>query len=161
MTVTSVEKDFERLTLTVVAQFDAPVERVWQLWADPRRLERWWGPPTYPATFLEHDLSPGGPVTYYMTGPDGDMSCGWWRVISVDAPKYLEFIDGFADEHGAPVADAPTTTVQAQLSEHEGGTRMEIRSIFSSSDHMEQIVRMGAVDVFVQSISQMDAVLAD
>ncbi len=161
MTVSSVEKDFERLTLTVVAQFDAPVERIWQLWADPRRLERWWGPPTYPATFLKHDLSPGGAVTYYLTGPDGDMSRGWWRVISVDAPTYLEFIDGFADEHGAPVADAPTTTVQAQLSEHEGGTRMEIRSIFSSLDHMEQTVRMGAVDVFVQSISQMDAVLAD
>jgi len=50
MSVTSIEKDFDRLTLVVVADFDATPERVWQLWADPRKLERWWGPPSYPAT---------------------------------------------------------------------------------------------------------------
>ena len=37
MTVTSVDKDFDDLTLTLVADFDAPIERVWQLWADPRQ----------------------------------------------------------------------------------------------------------------------------
>ncbi len=41
MTVTAVRKDSQRLTLTVEAEFDAPVERIWQLWADPRKLERW------------------------------------------------------------------------------------------------------------------------
>ena len=44
MSVTSVDKDFDNLTLTLVADFDAPLESVWQLWADPRLLERWWGP---------------------------------------------------------------------------------------------------------------------
>ena len=57
MTVTSVHKDFDNLTLTVVADFDAPTERVWQLWADPRHLERWWGPPSHPATVEAHDLT--------------------------------------------------------------------------------------------------------
>ena len=60
MTVTGVHEGPRALTMTVTAEFDAPVERVWQLWADPRQLERWWGPPTYPATVVEHDLAPGG-----------------------------------------------------------------------------------------------------
>ena len=51
MTVTAVRKDPDTLTMTLDAEFEAPPERVWQLWADPRQLERWWGPPTYPATF--------------------------------------------------------------------------------------------------------------
>ena len=63
MTVTSVHKDPEALTMTITAEFDATVERAWQLWADPRQLERWWGPPTYPATVVDHDLAPGGRVT--------------------------------------------------------------------------------------------------
>ena len=42
MTVTAVRKDPRRLTLTVEAEFDASVERIWQLWADPRQLEHWW-----------------------------------------------------------------------------------------------------------------------
>jgi len=58
MTVTAVRKDPQRLTLKVEAEFDTSVERIWQLWADPRKLERWWGPPTYPATFAKHDLAP-------------------------------------------------------------------------------------------------------
>ena len=51
MTVTSVRTDPDTLTLTLTAEFEASPERVWNLWSDPRKLERWWGPPTYPATF--------------------------------------------------------------------------------------------------------------
>jgi uncharacterized protein YndB with AHSA1/START domain len=160
MTVTSVEKDFDRLTITLVAEFDAPIERVWELWADPRQLERWWGPPTYPATVEQHDLNPGGDVSYFMTGPDGDKARGWWRISSVNPPKSLEFVDGFADDEGKPVADMPTMTVQMQLTDNDGGTRMEVRSLFATREHMDQIVEMGGVEGLQASVGQMDALLA-
>jgi uncharacterized protein YndB with AHSA1/START domain len=160
MSVISVDKDFDSLTLTLVAEFDAPIERVWQLWADPRQLERWWGPPSYPATVERHDLTAGGDVTYFMTGPNGERSRGWWRVTSVDPPKSLEFTDGFADEDGMPAAGMPTTTVQVELSERDGGTRMMLRSVFDSREHMEQVVDIGAPDVLRESVGQMDALLA-
>jgi uncharacterized protein YndB with AHSA1/START domain len=160
MTVTSVSKDFDSLTLTVVADFDAPIERVWRLWADPRRLERWWGPPSHPATVEAHDLTPGGEVTYFMTGPAGERSRGWWRVTSVNPPKSLEFTDGSADQDGTPIAGMATTTVQVQLTEHDGGTRMVVRSVFDSREQMERLVRMGATEAFVQAVGQMDALLA-
>jgi uncharacterized protein YndB with AHSA1/START domain/DNA-binding transcriptional ArsR family regulator len=126
MSVTSVEKDFDTLTLTVVADFDAPIERVWQLWADPRQLERWWGPPSHPAIVEAHDLTPGGEVAYFMTGPGGEKSRGWWRITSVDPQRSLEFTDGFADQDGTPIAGMPTTTVQMRITEHHGGTRMVV-----------------------------------
>ncbi len=160
MTVTRVEKDFDRLTLTVVAEFGAPVERVWQLWADPRQLERWWGPPSYPATVEQHDLTPGGQVAYFMSGPRGEKSRGWWRVTSVSPPESLEFTDGFADQEGNPVAGGPTARVQVRLTANDRGTRMVVRSIFSSQEHMERMVRIRFPDIFAQSIGQMDALLA-
>ncbi|MGH9186831.1 MAG: SRPBCC family protein [Acidimicrobiales bacterium] len=159
MTVTSVDKDFDSLTLTLVADFDAPTERVWRLWADPRQLERWWGPPSYPATVDEHDLTPGGTVTYFMTSPEGEKFRGWWRVTSVDPPKSLEFIDGFANQDGTPNADMPTSTARMQLTEHGGGTRMEIRTVFDSREQMEQLVDMGAAEGLQQAVGQMDALL--
>jgi len=161
MSVTSVDKDFDNLALTLVADFDAPIVRVWQLWADPRQLERWWGPPSHPATVEEHDLAPGGDVTYFMTGPDGEIHRGWWRVTSADPPKALEFTDGFADQDGTPIADMPTTTVQMRLTEHDGGTRMELRSVFASREQMEQLVDMGMEEGLKQAVGQMDALLAD
>ena len=160
MTVTNVDKDFERLTLTVTAEFAAPIERVWQLWADPRQLEGWWGPPTFPATVVEHDLTPGGTVTYFMTGPEGGRYFGWWRITAVNPPKSLEFIDGFADEHGVPVEGMPTTTVQMMLTEHDGGTRMELRSTFDTREQMDQLIGMGAVEGMTAALSQIDALLS-
>jgi uncharacterized protein YndB with AHSA1/START domain len=160
MTITSLDKDVDNLTLTLVADFDAPIERVWRLWADPRQLERWWGPPTHPATVEEHDLTPGGAVTYFMTSPEGEQYRGWWRVTSVDPPKSLEFTDGFADQDGTPNAELPTTAVRMQLSERDGGTRMELRSAFDTREHMEQLLRMGAAEGLQQAVGQMDALLA-
>jgi uncharacterized protein YndB with AHSA1/START domain len=160
MSVTSVDKDFDSLSLTLVADFEAPIERVWQLWADPRQLERWWGPPSHPATMEEHDLTPGGEVTYFMTGPEGEKHRGWWRVTSVDPPKSLEFTDGFADQDGKPIADMPTTTIHMLLTEHDGGTQMELRSVFDSREQMEQLVSMGVVEGLQQAVGQMDALLA-
>jgi len=160
MTVTSVDKDLDALTLTLIADLDARLERVWELWADPRLLERWWGPPTHPATFEQHDLSPGGTVSYFMTGPDGERYHGWWRIDEVAAPTSLAFTDGFANDDGTPNLALPVTTVRVRLSERAGGTRMELRSAFASREQMDQLVEMGMVEGLSLAVGQMDALLA-
>ncbi|MFC7885788.1 SRPBCC domain-containing protein [Streptomyces sp. NPDC057376] len=160
MSVTSLNKDLENLTLTLIADFSAPVERVWELWSDPRQLERWWGPPTYPATVEEHDLTPGGDVTYFMTGPEGDKYRGWWRVATVNAPTSLEFTDGFADQDGVPNADMPTTTTRVTLTERDGGTRMEMLAVFDTREQMDQLMKMGMEEGLREAAGQMDALLA-
>lgn len=160
MPVINVHKDPDTLTMTVTAEFEAPVSRVWQLWEDPRQLQRWWGPPTYPATMVEHDLTPGGKVSYYMTGPDGDQPRGWWRVLAVEAPHKLEFEDGFADEEGNEMADMPTMTIRVNLSDQPGGgTAMTIETVFQSTEDMEQILAMGAEEGMTQAINQIDEML--
>ena len=81
MTVWSVDKNPEAKTMVITAEFTAPVARVWQLWADPRLLERWWGPPGYPATFEQHDLRAGGTITYSMSGEDDELDrCIDWAI---------------------------------------------------------------------------------
>lgn len=162
MSVTSVEKDFDSLTMTLVAEFDAAVEQVWDLWADPRRLERWWGPPGWPATFVRHELAPQGETRYFMTGPDGSTSRGWWRIEHVSPPREIDLTDGWAHEDGTPNPDAPTSSIRVRLGDRDGGgTRMVIRSTFSSREHMRQIVDLGAVEAFTASVDQMDAILGE
>lgn len=162
MTVTAVQKDPDALTMTITAEFEATPERAWQLWADPRQLERWWGPPTYPATFTQHDLSPGARVAYYMTGPEGDKSRGWWEVIEVERPRRLVFRDGFANDDGSPNPDLPVMTMQMRIEDAGGGrTRMSIETRFPDADAMEQILSMGMEEGMNQAIGQIDAILAD
>lgn len=159
MSVTAVDKDPTNNTMTITAEFAAPADRVWQIWADPRQLERWWGPPSYPATVVDHDFRPGGIVNYFMTGPEGDQSHGYWRILTVDAPRQLEFEDGFADEDGAPNTDLPATTITVTLDEQDGRTRMAIRNAFPSTEAMEQMVAMGMIEGMTEAISQINGLL--
>ncbi|MGH9137355.1 MAG: SRPBCC family protein [Acidimicrobiales bacterium] len=162
MTVTSLRKDPEALTMTITAELDATVERAWQLWDDPRQLERWWGPPTYPATFVDHDLTPGGRVTYFMTGPDGDKPHGWWDVLTVEPPHRLELKDGFADDSGAPNDAMPTMTMVVNLTERDDGrTLMSIETRFPSVEAMEQLLSMGMEEGMAAAVGQIDEILAE
>ena len=161
MTVVSMTRDPDALTLTVVAELAAPPSRVWQVWADPRRLERWWGPPTWPATFVAHDLRVGGGAAYYMTGPDGEKANGWWRFVAVEEPRLIEFEDGFADDAGVPDPGMPTTWAHVELAETAGGTRMTVTSRFASTEQMEQLVAMGMEEGLRAAMAQIDGVLAE
>ncbi len=160
MTVTNVDVNTEAMTLTITAQFDAPIEQVWQLWANPRKLEQWWGPPTYPATVVEHDLSAAGRVTYFMTGPEGDKHHGWWRIVSVEAPNRLAFEDGFGDADGNPNPEMPVTMASVAIDARpEGGTQMTISSTFPTAEVMAQMVEMGMKEGITLAVGQMDALL--
>ena len=162
MTVTGVRKDTDALSMTVEAEFDAPAERIWQLWADPRQLERWWGPPTYPATFTKHDLQPGGRVEYHMTGPEGDQPKGFWEIDVAEAPRSIVFRDGFANDDGSPNRDMPMNTVRVSIEEMAGNrTRMSIQSIFPSTEAMEQLLGMGMEEGLTEAVAQIDAILAE
>ena len=161
MTVVAVDLDPVALKLTIVSEFDAAAERVWQVWADPRQLERWWGPPTFSATVVDHDLTPGGRVTYYMTEPDGEKYHGWWRVIAVNPPHSLMFEDGFADDSGRPNDDLPTTSIEVRFTAVTAAkTTMMITSRFASIADLEQIVALGQDEGIALAVRQIDAILA-
>ena len=160
MPVTNVSKDPDALTMTITAGFDAPAERIWLLWSDPRQLERWWGPPTYPASVVEHAFAPGGAVSYSMTGPDGDEHHGWWRIEEIDAPRRLRFKDGFADADGNPNDSMPTMTVTVTLTEDAGTTTMVIESRFASREAMDQMLAMGMDEGMSLAVGQIDGMLA-
>jgi uncharacterized protein YndB with AHSA1/START domain len=160
MTVISVVKDTDARTMTITARFDAPIGRVWQIWSDPRQLERWWGPPGFPATVTEHNLAPGGTVAYYMTGPEGERHGGWFRVRAVDPPHRLEFEDGFADADGRPSPDMPTTTIRVTVSElADGATQMEVTATWGSDEAMEQVLATGTDAGLTAAVGQIDELL--
>ncbi len=159
MSVTSIDKDFDQLKLTLVADFNATVEQLWKLWTDPRQVERWWGPPGYPATFSQYELRPGGKVSYHMTSPEGELHPGWWTIRDVEPPRRLTFTDGFADEDGEVQAAMPTIEMIVEISEHEGGARFIMTSTFPSKEAMAQLVQMGMDEGLKAAVGQIDALL--
>jgi len=159
MPVTDVSHDLESLKLTIVAEFAAPVKRLWDLYADPRQLEKVWGPPSHPATFVEHELTVGARTTYFMTGPEGEKYAGYWIITHVEEPTRLCFDDGFADEEFNPNPDLPVSKNEFRFEETEGGTRATYTSSYESREGLEQVLAMGVVEGATSAINQIDGLL--
>lgn len=160
MPVTDIKHDLEANTLTLTADFDAPVDRVWDLYADPRKLERWWGPPTYPATVTKHEFQPGGRVNYYMTSPEGEKFGGYWDITGIEEGRSLEFNDGFADADGNPVADMPAGRIRIEFADQGGSTRITSVTTYARTEDLQKVLEMGVVEGTRESMGQMDQLLA-
>jgi uncharacterized protein YndB with AHSA1/START domain len=161
MPITQVSSNAQDLTLTVIADYPVPVERLWDAYADPRQLERFWGPEQWPATFTRHDMAVGGQSHYYMTGPDGTASRGWWRFLAIEPHRRIEVEDGFADESGAPNAHMPSMRMVFNFEATASGSRFTSVTTFPSLEAMEQLVQMGMMEGLQSAMGQLDAVLAD
>lgn len=161
MPITSVTTDTEALTLTVVADFTVPVRRLWDAYLDPRQIERFWGPPEYPATFFRHDAAPGGVSNYCMTGPGGDRSCGYWEWVSVDDGRSFEVRDGFAGDDGTPNTDLPSMRMVFDFVETALGSRLTTTTLFGSIAELEQLMAMQMEEGMRAAMGQIDTVLAD
>ncbi|WP_109208816.1 MULTISPECIES: SRPBCC family protein [Microbacterium] len=160
MPVTDVTTDAEALTMTLEAEFAAPVERLWQAFTDPSQLERFWGPPGWPASFPTFDFAVGGRAVYFMTSPQGEKSYGSWEFLEIDAPRGFTVLDNFANEDGAPLEGMPTMRVVFTFEPTETGSRMVNVSHFASAEALEQVVAFGAVEGSTMAINQLDRVLA-
>jgi uncharacterized protein YndB with AHSA1/START domain len=161
MPITSVTSDAATLTLTLVGDYPVTVDRLWDAWADPRQIERFWGPPTHPATFTRHDMAPGGRTEYFMTGPDGEHFPGYWRIEAVDHGRSFEIVDGFVDDDGNENDDLPTSRMRVEFEPTPAGSRFTAVTTFPSLEAMERLAEMGMVEGIRSALAQMDDVVAD
>lgn len=179
MPITNVTKDPENLTLTVVADFKASVQRLWDAYADPRQISRFWGPPEWPATFTQHDVFTGGESHYVMTGPDGSSHGGFWEWIDVKPPQRetsvaaggaptpegdiasFEVRDGFSHDDGTPNTEMPTMRMVFHFESTDEGSRVITTTHFNSAEELAQLLEMGMEEGMRAAMGQIDDVVAD
>jgi uncharacterized protein YndB with AHSA1/START domain len=156
MPLTSVTKDAENLVLTVVGDYTVAQQRLWDAFADPRQLERFWGPPTWPATFTRHDLKVGGRSEYFLSGPDGEKWNGSWRFTVVEPIDSFEACDG---EDNVDDEDLPAS-MKFAFDATSAGSRLTIVTKFASVEAMEQTIP-GMEEGLRAAMPQLDEVLTE
>lgn len=161
MPVTDITTDTDNLTMTLTADVDAPVDRLWRAFTQPRQLERFWGPPGWPATFTAFDFTVGGHAHYAMTSPQGEKSRGTWEFLAIDEGRSFEVLDAFADENGEPMSSFPSMRMRFSFDDTATGSRLSNITYFTSVEALEQVVAMGAVEGSRMAMNQLDTVLHD
>jgi uncharacterized protein YndB with AHSA1/START domain len=159
MPITSVTSDPQSLSLTVIGDYPVSVERLWEAYRDPRQLERFWGPETWPAKFSRHDFTVGGESHYTMTGPDRAQSSGWWRFLAIERPRLIEIEDGFSAPDGSPDTKMPTMRMTFTFESTSTGARFKGVTQFQSLESMEKLLKMGMVEGMRSAMGQLDSLL--
>ena len=161
MPITSITSDPEALTLTAIGEYPVAVARLWRAWSDPRQLERFWGPPQWPATFTRHDVEVGGRSEYFMTGPKGQTSRGYWVFEAVEPERSMLIRDGFCHEDGSANDELPQSTMAITFESTEAGSRFVAVTTFASLEGMEASLSMGVAEGLAAALAQMDDVIDD
>jgi uncharacterized protein YndB with AHSA1/START domain len=161
MPVRHVASDPTDLRLTVVYEHRASRERLWSAWTDPRTLERFWGPPTWPATFTTFDLKVGGRAEYFMSGPEGGTARGAWRFLEIEPGHLLRMRDGFGRADGSDDPNLPSMDMEVRFEQLSEGGRVRVTTTFDSVEDMERVLAMGMQEGMASALAQLDEVLDD
>lgn len=112
--------------------FDAPVERIWQMWTVPEHFRSWYGPTGATVPVAKMDVPPrvGGirQICMEVQAPNGPMQM-WFtgEYLEVVEHQRLVYTEAMSDETGQ-VADEPGghggTEVRVELAAVDGRTRM-------------------------------------
>jgi uncharacterized protein YndB with AHSA1/START domain len=94
------EKDATGQEVFVIAHaFDAPIERVFEAWADPERMAHWMGPKGATMEILKADVRKGGGLFYKMPSGESTMY-GKIEYLQIAKPDRLVYRQCFCDAQG-------------------------------------------------------------
>jgi uncharacterized protein YndB with AHSA1/START domain len=95
--------------VSVIREFDAPIDRIWAAWTQPDDLRAWWGPTGFTCPRAEADVRVGGRILVTMRAPEeygGFEQHSAWELTEVEAPRRLRYVFRFTDASGTPITPA-------------------------------------------------------
>ena len=109
---------------------DAPRDRVFRAFAEPRHLARWWGPSGFSSTFEVFEFRPGGTWRFVMHGPDGTSYPNESVFREIVAPERVVF------EH---ISEAHHFVMTIKFAAKGSQTLVGWRQVFDTAAHRQRI----------------------
>lgn len=134
--------------------FDAPRERVFQAYTDPKLLPKWWGPRGFTTVVETMDVRPGGAWRYVHRGPDGNEYAFHGEYREVVPPRRLVSTFEFEGAPGHVVVDTAT------FEERGGKTKVTVTSRFESVEDRDGMYQAGAEEGARESWDRLAELLA-
>ncbi|SDB99451.1 SRPBCC domain-containing protein [Niabella drilacis] len=134
-----VTSDTARGSIHVEKRFNAPIDRVWQVWTRPEEIAYWWGPSGFTSTIHQMEVTEGGEWRLTMQGPDGKHYPNKSRYLEVVPLQKIVF------QHFNP---GYTATVLFKA--REGGTLLDWTMVFETPELFETVVKVFKADEGLQ-----------
>ncbi len=114
----------EDLAFTITRTFDAPLGRVFQMWADPAHFSRWCVPADIAISDQTMDFREGGGFGSTMTAPDGSIYRPRCTYAEIVENKRIVFTHAWLQDDGSM---SPETIVTVTFKDAEGRTELTLQ----------------------------------
>jgi uncharacterized protein YndB with AHSA1/START domain len=169
MSHTKMHINKDNLELTMVREFNAPRQLVWNAFTKPELVSKWWGPKAFTTTVKEMDVRPGGTWYYIMHGTGAELKGTEFENLEapgkaiyeeVVEPERLVYKDVFVDSTGEIIPDMPVGYITYTFEDNGDKTILTAVTKYSSLEELQKVVDMGVEQGMSESLEKLDTLLA-
>lgn len=133
--------DESKREISATRTYDAPREKVFDVWTDPAHVTHWWGPRGFSTTTSSMDLRPGGEWLFVMHGPDGRDYRNRVVYREVIRPERLAY-------RHTGVGEDDTMRFEVTVDFIDRGERTEVRfrMVFDTTEMYQDAAQHGAIE---------------
>jgi uncharacterized protein YndB with AHSA1/START domain len=158
MTTTPKTATISDRELVLTRIINAPREKVFKAWTDPKLLKQWFAPSPYTVPVAETDVRPGGSNLVVMRGPDGTEAANRGVYLEVVRNERLVFTDAYTKAWEP--SEKPFMTVILTFEEEAGKTKYTARVLHWTIADREMHEKMGFHQGWGQCTDQLAALVA-
>lgn len=146
-------------TITIIREYDAPLEKVWKAWTTSEMLDQWWGPKPWRAITKSLDFREGGHWHYSMNGPEGEVQWGKFDYLTIEPNESFTGKDGFSDENGTLDTTLPQNHWELRMSQTGNTVMVDMLLTFEKAEDIDTYIDMGFKEGITQTLDQLEEIL--
>lgn len=146
-------------TLTILREFAARRQLVWDCHTKQELLDQWFAPKPLATKTKHMDFRAGGYWHYAMVTPEGEE---FWSRLDYETVTPLDgytALDGFSDESGNVNPDLPRSTWDVAFADAAERTLVTTIVLYASADDLQKAIDMGMKDGLASTMERLDELL--
>ncbi|MGQ0540356.1 MAG: SRPBCC domain-containing protein [Blastocatellia bacterium] len=162
--MTTSSKHSKDTELVITREFDAPRDLVWQVWTEPKHIEKWFGPEGFNTRVKSMDFRQGGKWEYVMIGPDGAEYPFGGVYLEIEPIEKVVSTNEFGEEYterNPDISMPKIMSVTTLFEDHGTTTRVVIKTTHATAEDRKKHEEMGVVAGWNSSFDKMDDYLAE
>ena len=128
----------EAQTVSIIKEFDAPRDLVWDAYTKAELLDQWWAPKPLTARTKVMEFREGGRRFYAMVMPDGQQRWAVQKYTSITPKSNFKFFNAFSDENENP--ELPGSNWDFTFTENGDKTTVHVSIYNESLERMERVM---------------------
>ena len=149
--------DKQAKTVSIVKEFAAGLDLVWDAYTRAELLDQWWAPKPWMSRTKVLDFRVGGRRFYAMVSPEGDERWAIQKYTSITPKTNFKLFNAFADEHENP--ELPGSEWDLNFSEQDGTTKVSVSIHNESLERMERMIEMGFKEGTMMQLKNLEELL--